>query len=236
MKRPKPGKTKVVFGSPMPPDRGRVDAAVQRPHRGGGHHARRRSADRLLDCSPPPRHGNQSEADRARLQRLASPVGPRRTSQAWARPAYVAARNAAGPTSADPRQSAASRRLQDRMASATRADSPPASDRPCDRSGDVGFGSILAELALGLDRGDLQLDADDRLQHRLDVVGRSVGDCPRSGESRLVVLGQPSHERTLPLGRHRGRRTDRGCAPSRSSTSAPTLPCSAFDGYQFGDT
>ena len=43
MKRPKPGKTKVVFGSPMPPDRGRVDPPLQRPHRGG---RRRRSATR----------------------------------------------------------------------------------------------------------------------------------------------------------------------------------------------
>ena len=55
MKRPKPGKTKVVFGAPLLAARGRDHPAVQRAHRGGGHRARRRDADRLLDGTPPRR-------------------------------------------------------------------------------------------------------------------------------------------------------------------------------------
>ena len=52
MKRPKPGKTKVVFGSPLEPVEGESHAPVQRAHRGRRDDARRRGTDRFLDVAP----------------------------------------------------------------------------------------------------------------------------------------------------------------------------------------
>ena len=82
MKRPKPGRTKVVFGAPLWPQddentrryNTRIEEAVDA--------ARRRGAHRFLDREPPRRAGHQPVAHRARVQRLASPVGARRAPQA----------------------------------------------------------------------------------------------------------------------------------------------------------
>ena len=76
MKRPKPGRTRVVFGAPLPPDRGREHAPLQRPHPGRRDDARRRGDDRLVDGPPPRRRRHQPDARRPRLHRLAPPVGP----------------------------------------------------------------------------------------------------------------------------------------------------------------
>ena len=52
MKRPKPGRTKVVVRRAAAADRGREHPPLQRPHRGRRDDARRRGADRLLDGPP----------------------------------------------------------------------------------------------------------------------------------------------------------------------------------------
>ena len=49
MKRPKPGRTRVVFGGPLRPPARRVDPPVQHPHPGGGHGIGRRGRQRLVD-------------------------------------------------------------------------------------------------------------------------------------------------------------------------------------------
>ncbi len=81
MKRPKPGRTKVVFGSPLRPNGRREHPPLRRPHRAGRHRARRRGADRLLDRPPPRRRRLEPDTVRARIHRLAPRVGARRTTQ-----------------------------------------------------------------------------------------------------------------------------------------------------------
>src|SRR3954452_18332090 len=63
---------------------------------------------------------------------------------------------------------------------------------------DIGLGSVLAELGLGLDPGDQQLDTDDRPQLPLDVRCRCVVDRPRLRFAFLVMGGESADERLEP--------------------------------------
>ena len=97
MKRPKPGKTKVVFGAPLQPVEGestrrfnaRIEAAVTTL-----------GDEALTDFWTPAnaRPRAPPEADRPGVQRMASPVGARRAPQARQGRACAAARSAAGRT------------------------------------------------------------------------------------------------------------------------------------------
>ncbi len=101
MKRPKPGRTKVVFGAPLRPDEdestrrfnARIEAAVT--------DARRRGDHRLLDRPPARRRRDEPAAHRPRAHRMATRLGARRTPHSSAPPGCAAVSSAAGPTSAD---------------------------------------------------------------------------------------------------------------------------------------
>ena len=82
MKKPKPGRTKVIFGHPLMAGGRREHAPLQRPHRGRRHGPRRRGADRLLDGPPTRPRRNQPVAHRPGVQRLAPPVGAVGAAQA----------------------------------------------------------------------------------------------------------------------------------------------------------
>ena len=101
MKRPKPGRTKVVFGAPLRPAddentrrfNARIEAAVTRL-----------GDEALTDywtASQARRRRHEPEADRPRVQRMASPVGSSPSTASSAPPGSAAASSAAGPTSAD---------------------------------------------------------------------------------------------------------------------------------------
>ena len=71
-----------------------------------------------------------------------------------------------------------------------------------DRLGDrnlVGLGAVLAELDLANDLQLDELDADDALQHRVDVLGRRVGHCPRIVVRRFEPVGQVADQTMRPL-------------------------------------
>ena len=82
MKRPKPGRTRVVFGAPMQAGRGREHAPLQRAHRGRRRRPRRRGDDRLLVGPPAGRGRHQPGPRRPRAHRLAPAVGPLEASPA----------------------------------------------------------------------------------------------------------------------------------------------------------
>ena len=75
MKRPKPGRTRVVFGSPAAPGGRREHAPPQRPHRSRGDRARRRVDHRLLGRPPPCGRRHEPVPRRPRVHGLAPPVG-----------------------------------------------------------------------------------------------------------------------------------------------------------------
>ena len=97
----------------------------------------------------------------------------------------------------------------------------------------VGARTVLAHLPLADQRGQRDLDADDRLQHRLDVVVRRIADRPDRRAAAalggraagLVTLGQPGDEGAQPFAR---RRRSAPCrAPGRRCSSRSAPPCRA---------
>jgi hypothetical protein len=62
----------------------------------------------------------------------------------------------------------------------------------------VGGAAVLAHLPLADQRAQFDLDADDRAQHRRDIVVGRVGDRPRLFARGLVSIGQARHERAQP--------------------------------------
>jgi hypothetical protein len=71
---------------------------------------------------------------------------------------------------------------------------------------DVGHRAVLAQLGLGLDPGDLQLQADDGAQLALDELAGRVVDRPRRGLARALpprgfVLGRQPPDHVLDPGR-----------------------------------
>jgi shikimate dehydrogenase len=72
--------------------------------------------------------------------------------------------------------------------------------QPGDHAGDVRDGPVLAELGLGLDAGDGELDADDGAQLPLDEVTGRVVHRPPAGIVRLVLGGEAANDRLGPRG------------------------------------
>ena len=69
-----------------------------------------------------------------------------------------------------------------------------------DHAGDVRDGPVLAELGLGLDAGDQQLEADDGAQLPLDEGRGRVVHRPRAGIGRLMLGGEAADDRLGPRG------------------------------------
>jgi hypothetical protein len=60
--------------------------------------------------------------------------------------------------------------------------------------------AVLAELALGLEARDPELEADDRPGLRVDVARRRIVDRPGDSTGGLVALDQPTDVRDEPFG------------------------------------
>src|SRR6185436_17045187 len=65
---------------------------------------------------------------------------------------------------------------------------------------DVRIGAVLAELGLGLEAGDPQLETDDRAGLRSDVVLGRISECPWMLAAGLVAGDQPPDVRDQPVG------------------------------------
>jgi shikimate dehydrogenase len=117
------------------------------------------------------------------------------------KPAPLAAMRAAGEAELARRAAAGALRAA-RVRALDQAGAAGVAPRPQagDHARDVGDGPVLAELRLGLDAGDQQLDADDGAQLPLDEGTGRVVHRPRAGIARLVLGGEAADDRLGPRG------------------------------------
>ena len=103
MKRPKPGRTKVVFGAPLWPN----DDENTRRYNARIEEAVTRLGDEALTdywtATPPARHAAPARRSPARSSTAGVASGSSASTASSAPPASAAARSAAGPTSAESR-------------------------------------------------------------------------------------------------------------------------------------